>query len=560
LNVVINILWIQKNTELYLWGMKNILKMRLKHLLILSISITALMVAGCHKDDVKPGIITKDPDSVTNFTAPTYADDYSSISAWGNRSKWNLANVHDPTVVYDGEYYYMYGTDASYGNVLDGHGHFPYRRSKDLVNWEFLGTAMPATPAWVKDSLNNMRARVGLAAIENPSYGYWAPVVRKVGNKFRMYYSIVIDNYIKTGAANTSANFDGSWTERAFIGLMETTSLKDNVWTDQGMVVCSSTDRGTDWSRASQNDWSAYFKWNAIDPSYIVTPANEHWLVYGSWHSGIVALSLNPATGKPDKLETLDDYGVRIARRQNSDANRWQAQEGPEIIYNEKTGYYYLFLAYDELSVAYNTRVCRSSSITGPYVGIDGKDISQGGECWPMLTHPYKFNLHSGWVGISHCGIFEDEAKGEWYYTSQARLPANTGGNAYSNAIMMGHVRHIRWTDDGWPVVMPERYAGVPDSTIAASDLEGAWQNISMEYQYQVQQTATTLTLGSDGKATGSLNGDWTYDADKKILTIGTQKLCVEWGLDWEATTRKPTLVYSGLTANGRPVWGKRKL
>lgn len=534
--------------------------MRLKYLVIFSVIITAVLATGCG-DDLEPkGIKTNDPDTVTGFTAPDYPDDYSSIAAWSNRSQWNLANVHDPTVVFDGEYYYMYSTDASYGNAHEGHGHFLYRRSKDLVNWEFRGMAIPETPAWVKDTLNNMRARAGLAPIASPSYGHWAPVVRKAGDKYRMYYSIVVDNYIESGLPNTPANFDGSWTEHAFIGLMETTSLEDNVWTDRGMVVCSVSDRGSDWSRASPNDWNAYFKWNAIDPSYIITPENEHWLVYGSWHSGIVALPLNPDTGKPDKLETPDDYGVRIARRQNDDGNRWQAQEGGEIVYNEDTGYYYLFLAYDELSVAYNTRVCRSKSITGPFLGIDGKDITQGGECWPMITHPYKFNLHSGWVGISHCAIFHDDKSDEWYYASQARLPENTGGNAFSNAIMMGHVRHIRWTGDGWPVVMPERYAAVPDTAIKEADLAGAWENISMNYEYRQQQTATTLTLGADGKATGALTGSWTYDASKKILTVGDLKLCVELGLDWEASPRRVTLVYSGLTANGHPVWGKKKL
>src|SRR5262245_38778906 len=103
--------------------------MRLTYLSILSINITALFFAGC-SDDLKPkGITTKDPDTVTDFTAPTYADDYSSIASWENRSSWNLANVHDPSVVYDGEYYYMYGTDASYGNAHVGHGHFHARRS-----------------------------------------------------------------------------------------------------------------------------------------------------------------------------------------------------------------------------------------------------------------------------------------------------------------------------------------------------------------------------------------------------------------------------------------------
>lgn len=536
--------------------------MRMKHFLTVSISVAALAFTGCGDDPEPKGITTKPkPDTDSDFTAPTYADDYSAIAAWDRRSEWNLANVHDPSVVYDGEYYYMYGTDASYGNSHAGHGHFHARRSKDLVNWSYIGAAMPETPAWVKDSLNNMRQRDGLDPIESPIYGHWAPVVRKVGNKYRMYYSIIIDNYIKSGKPNTAANFDNSWTERAFIGLMETTSLKDNQWTDKGMVVCSVSDRGNDWSRTNRDtDWNGYFKWNAIDPSFIVTPEGEHWLIYGSWHSGIVALQVDAETGKPSKLESLEDYGVRIARRQNNDANRWQALEGPEVIYNEKTGYYYMFLAYDELSVAYNTRVCRSNSITGPWVGIDGRNITEGGEAWPMVTHPYKFNLHSGWVGISHCAVFQNESNGEWFYASQARLPENTNGNAFSNAIMMGHVRHIRWTDDGWPVVMPERYAGVPQTEIKQSDLAGTWENISMNYQFREQQTASSLTLGADGKATGAHTGNWSYDATNKVLNIGELNLCVEWGLDWEASPRTPTLVYSGLTSDGRPVWGKKKL
>ena len=63
-------------------------------------------------------------DELKNYVAPTYSDDYTSISDWSKRSQWNLANVHDPSVVLaeDG-YYYMYQTDASYGNVHTAGGH-----------------------------------------------------------------------------------------------------------------------------------------------------------------------------------------------------------------------------------------------------------------------------------------------------------------------------------------------------------------------------------------------------------------------------------------------------
>jgi arabinan endo-1,5-alpha-L-arabinosidase len=496
---------------------------------------------------------------VVSYSPPTYADDYASISSWTNRPNWNLANVHDPTVAKDGNYYYMYQTDASYGNVLAGRGHYPYRRSADLVNWTFLGFAMPNTPpTWVKDSLNAMRARVGLTAIANPLFGYWAPVVRKVGNKFRLYYSMIVDNYIQSGLPNTEANYDGSWTERAFIGMMETESLQSNVWVDKGYVIHSVSERGTNWSRASLSDWSAYFRWNAIDPTYVETPLGEHWLIYGSWHSGIPAVKINPETGKPYQLNSLADYGVRVARRQNSDANRWQAQEGAEVIYNPKTGYYYMFLAYDELSVAYNTRVCRATNVTGPYYGINGANVSAGADCWPILTHPYKFNNHSGWVGFSHCGVFQDTESGQWYYTSQARLPAGTGGNAYANAIMMGHVRKIVWTGSGWPVVLPQRYANVPQTIITDNDLIGTWEHITLSYSYQNQRTSTTLTLGANYIASGALSGVWSYNAHTKTLTIGTTQLRVERELDWEANPRVPTIVYAGLNTSGHSLWGKK--
>jgi len=534
----------------------------MKKFILFALTGIFLFSSGCSSNDSI--IDPEDPEpevgnlTTDDFEGPEYADDYSSIASWNNQTYWNLANVHDPSVVYDGEYYYMYGTDASYGNAHNGHGHFLYRRSKDLVNWEFRGMAMTETPSWIKDTLNSMRVRAGLDIIDSPIYGHWAPVVRKVGDKYRMYYSIVVDNYIESGLPNTTENFDGSWTEHAFIGLMESDNLSNNTWVDKGMVVSSVSDKGNSWSRSTTNDWNAYFKWNAIDPTFTITPDGNHWLIYGSWHSGIVALQVNPSTGKPDKLQLLEDYGTLIARRQNNNANRWQAQEAPEIIYNKETGYYYLFLAYDELSVAYNTRVCRSTNITGPYYGIDGTNITEGGECWPMLTHPYKFNNHSGWVGISHCAVFKNEETNEWFYSSQARLPANTNGNAYSNAIMMGHIRKICWTEDGWPVVMPERFAGVPQATISESDLTGTWENISMNYEYQVQQKSTQMILSSNMTASGALSGTWSYNQDKKILTIGKQQLNLEKEWDWEASPRKTTFTYSGLTSGGKPIWGKK--
>ena len=188
--------------------------MKKLHTLVLLLACT--LAVGCSSggddpiDDPKPTTTptptpTPTPSDPTdadlaNYKCPTYVDNYVSIADWSKRSQWNLANVHDPSVMKAADgYYYMYQTDASYGNAHEGHGHFHARRSKDLVNWEYLGGTMTVVPAWVKTKLNEIRAEQGLAPITNPSYGYWAPCGRKVkDHPYRMSYAIVVNNTIKT--------------------------------------------------------------------------------------------------------------------------------------------------------------------------------------------------------------------------------------------------------------------------------------------------------------------------------------------------------------------------
>lgn len=520
---------------------------------------------------------------------PTYSDNYLNVAGWNQRAQWQLANIHDPSVMKAADgYFYMSQTDAGYGNPQTGKGHYYMRRSKDLVNWEPVTSynnscPMPeAGPAWLLDSINSVRERRGVPLIAADGLGgrgYWAPTIRRVNdNLYRMYYSIVVDgNYIKTGGTT----FDGSWNEPAWIGLMETDNPASGKWEDKGAVLCSASDKGKDaYSRSSTSDWNAYSRWNAIDPSYIITPEGEHWMLYGSWHSGIAAIQLDPETGKT--MEPLGDpwnigagqtstYGRLVATRNKS--SRWQGSEGPEVIYNPETGYYYLFLAYDELAVAYNTRVVRAKSITGPYLGMNGTNVTTvGGDAYPVVTHPYKFDGKDidGWVGFSHCAVFDD-GQGNWFYCSQARKPENYEGNAYSNALMMGHVRKIYWTSTGWPVVSPERYADVEQAPITRDDLVGNWELIDMSYSYGKQKTSSELVVKASSVSanrvslSGALTGTAALDSDNNRLNVtlssGTKiELCLGRELDWESSPRKATIVCGGYTANGtKTYWGKKK-
>lgn len=559
----------------------------MKKLHIFALLLACTLMVGCSSSSDDPEIPvnptptptpTPTPGDQTagelaNYKCPTYDDNYTSVAAWTQRSKWNLANMHDPTVVKASDgYYYMYQTDASYGNEhqkdirnSNKHGHFFCRRSKNLVDWEFVGATMVGLPSWVKTKLNEFRKGMGVA--ERPDsyfandldFGFWAPCVRKVNDHlYRMYYAITCPGTI---------NGDGTWSERAFIGLMETSDPASNKWEDKGYVITNASDKGLNF-KVKSDDWAnCYFKYNAIDPTYVITPEGKHWLIYGSWHSGFAAVELDANTGKtkatlPNPWGTADDiaaYGKTIFTRTLN--NRWQGSEAPEIVYHD--GYYYLFVAYDALDVPYNTRVLRSKNVDGSYETMNGKitDAAKGANEEPtVLTHPYKFSAGSGWVGISHCAVFDDGA-GNWYYVSQQRMPANVAGIAASNAIMMGGVRSIQWDSNGWPVVMPERYGAVPQAKITASELEGTWEGIELSYEYGKQKTSKTFKLSSNGVMEGGSAWSnvkaWSFDASSNTLTIGTTKLKVQREVDWEASPRKVTIVYSGVSGN-RSYWGKK--
>ena len=583
------------------------------------------------------------PASIREYTyGPNGKDDYSAMSSWEKRNMWNLANVHDPSVErWTDGYYYMYQTDASYGNAHSGKGHYYGRRSKDLVNWSYVGMAMPenGAKAWILEKVNEFRREMNLepfSSINDISWGYWAPTVKKVTKSdgtvvMRMYYDVVIDNYIYSGKQNTKGNFDNSWTERAFIGMMESTDPAANKWEDKGYVLCSSSARGSNFPtmsgdtasseaayyRSSTGNWDAYFYFNAIDPTYIPGNHDESYtdtdyLIYGSWHHGFAGLEIDRDTGFPkatlkadktngiglpwaDSPEGLasNGYGTRVYCRGKS-TNAWQPSEGPEVLYNKKDNYYYMFFANEELSYKYHTRVVRSKNPISGYKDIYGRDainIGSGtGSCFPIVTHPYKFkNGGDGWVGLSHCTVFEKD--GDWFYASQGRLPENAGGNAHSNAIMMGHVRKILWCPNGtdtadlWPIASPERYANIEnkDAEITESDIAGKWEHINLvqpdKLGNNVMDVSKYVYFNKDKTVSGAFDGIWELDSVNKYLTVtlGSTKpngisdseiiLVLDRELDWESAVdnnkRVATVVYAGISSakgNSSPTtfWGKR--
>ena len=477
------------------------------------------IVTSCKKSDPPPVVVPPvvDPPPPAAFDINSITDTYESIAPFAFYNKWSVYNVHDPSIKKFGEYYYCYSTDVGFG--IDVRPGIQVRKSKDLVEWTYVG--------WVFNGLPSMGSAYILNHGGTPFNSLWAPYIMKEGNEYRLYYSL------------SSPVF-----RLSVIGLA-TSSSPEGPWTEKGLVVTSAND--------------AEIQTNAIDPAVVVTPGGEHWMYYGSAFDGIYLLRLDPATG----LALVNaDKGTRIAQRGFTGTTVNGNIEGAEVIYNEAQSKYYIFIAYDWLETKYNVRVGRGDNPTGPFYDFNNIDINTVQDHGPMILAPYQFQGHSGWQGTAHCAVFQDDA-GQYYMAHQAR----PGVSKYSMDL---HVRKIFWMQTGWPVVSPERFAWEDNSTVAHDSITGQWEKIKLDYRivpgyaneqvYPDFQVSGNITIDAGGTINGSAGDTWTYTAPWLQLnwsTGTTEKVFVQKGRDWE--NKKSTYIFTGLNETGAAVWGKKK-
>ena len=237
--------------------------------------------------------------------------------------------THDPCMIKDGDYYYVYNTGPG----------IQAKRSKDLLHWERLPFVFNQPLAWAMNDFPRANS-------------IWAPDISFFNNEFHLYYCL-----------------SGFGRNRSAIGLATSPTLDPNSpnyhWTDHGKVLESLT----------------IDHYNAIDPAIVLentAGGATPWLTFGSFWDGIQLRRLSAATGLPDPPPPTDTTLYHLASRPKVQGDPIEA---PCIIH--RGDYYYLMVSIDlccrGVNSTYHMVIGRSKQITGPYLDKSGTDMLQGG-------------------------------------------------------------------------------------------------------------------------------------------------------------------------------------
>lgn len=215
-------------------------------------------------------------------------------------------SLPDPSIIKgDDGYFYLYATEDI--------RNLPVHRSRDLVNWEFVGTAF--TDATRPDF--------------EPDGGLWAPDINKIGNQYVLYYSMSV--------------WGGEWT--CGIGCA-VADRPEGPFKDCGMMFRS-------------NGMKVQ---NCIDPFYIEEDGQKY-LFFGSF-SGIYAVELR-------------EDGLAVKEGAAPKQVTGTAYEGTYIHKRDGYYYLFASVGSccEGLKSTYTTVVGRSANLLGPYENRKGEGM-----------------------------------------------------------------------------------------------------------------------------------------------------------------------------------------
>ena len=497
---------------------------------------TVLGAVGCNKEQkpekeeiVVPGLVT-------------------GQAEWKElkESRLSRVSVHDPSIFRDVDEtgkvtYYVYGT------------HITSAKSDNLADWKTFTNGYKKTNNTLYGNLSENLAESFAWAGENDAdckggFAVWAPdivynenYVNDDGSKgaYLLYYS-VSSTYCRSAIGYAVADtVEGPFTYKGTIvysgftqvSAKDSKSKIDKIWTNTNIDELMAAGRiegeyNTTWGVANYN--TSYAP-NAIDPTVFTDTEGRMWMCYGSWSGGIYLLEIDPASGDaiyPGKDGTTEDgrvidkyFGTRLA------GGFGISGEGPYILYDEATKYYYLYTTYNYLdSVSgYNMRLFRSEKPEGPYLDAAGNNaafenrFTNQFQIGIKVMGNYKFSNNSqGYRSPGHNSAFIDE-DGQRYLLYHTRFENN--GERFELRV---HQQFIN--EDGWPVtaVFENRNDLISATGYEKSDIAGVYEfiNHGISSDGAGVKYPDIIVLHEDGTISGDHTGTWEEKEGTYLATF----------------------------------------
>lgn len=430
-------------------------------------------------------------------------------------------SVHDPSIMRTNGTYYVIGS------------HLASAKTNDLIQWQQISDGVSNTNPLIPNVFTELKETFDYAQTRT----LWAgDIIQLKDGKYYMYYCACKgDSPLSTLGVAVSNNVTGPYK-------------------DLGIILRSGTGTGADGA-----PYNATKHPNAVDPDTFYDKDGNLWMVYGSYSGGIFILKMDPTTAKPYPGQ---GYGKKLLGANHSRI------EGAFMLYSPDSDYYYLFLSFGGLDSTggYNLRVCRSKNPDGPFVDSSGKNMIDcrgpaGSIFDDKAIEPYGTKLignfrlaesNIGYVSPGHNSAYYDPGTNKYFNIFHTRFPGT--GEAHQVRV---HQMFIN--ENGWPVIMPHRYAGETIGRYSQEEVSGdyAYINHGTDISATVKNSVR-ISLNKDGTITGSVNGKWQLNGDNGIrLTVNGANYSGVVARQWDNGLRKFVMTFSALTANGNvAVWG----
>lgn len=460
-------------------------------------------------------------------------------------------SVHDPSIIEANGTYYILGS------------HMSGASSTDLRNWTSIGDGYtPNNPIYdnlfaTEHVFDYAGSKNSVIPTDDGGKHVWAPdiIYNEAQGLYYMYFCTSSTWNASNLCYGTSENPEGPYTWKG--ALIYSGFTEESIGaTDVLDYVSEEYAKENYITRGDEYNYEEYP--NAIDPTVFYDADGRMWMVYGSWSGGIFLLEIDEETGlvihpEADEANNVDAYfGKRLL------GGGHKSIEAPYILYDETSGYYYLFVSYGSLvrEGGYQIRVFRSETVDGDYVDMNGQYPTQG------LNHSYYGLKLSGnyflpsltmaYMATGHNSAFID-TDGKKYIVYHTRFD---NGQEYHEP----RVHQYFLNEEGWPCMLPYATEGetVSETGYEKDKVVGEYYviNQGMSIDKEIAEPVK-LVLSKRGNVYGEkVSGTWEMKDGSPYIHITVDEkeysgvLCE---MNDEAGT--PVMTFSAVGSN-ESIWG----